>query len=289
MPSKICAVIIAKDEEERLPGCIRTLVWCDSIHVFDSGSRDRTVEVARGLGARVVELPFRDFSSLRNAALDHLDADCEWILFVDADERVSPKLRAQIISVCAENDPRRCAWTVSRRNYLLGRWVQHSGWHPDNVPRLFRKGKVRYGERLVHEEPIVDGNVGALSGALLHFTCEKVSDLVRKLDLYSDLEARALYEGRTEPIQWGCFPSPKFLHSVCKRIYDRCPFLRPLILFSYYYFFKLGFLDGYRGFLIAAVYGFSDAVLSNAKAWELELQTNRARTAEAAVGEQVCA
>jgi len=277
MARGICGVIIARNEERRLPGCIDCLRWCDGILVVDSGSTDRTAQVARELGASVVEVAFSDFSSLRNAALDLVDEEFGWVLFVDADERVSSELRDQILATCAADDPEYSAWTLNRRNYLLGRWIRHSGWCPDNTPRLFRRGKVRYG-RLVHEEPIVDGKIGSLSGPLDHYSYESVSDMLRKLDLYSDLEARSFCTGQLEPILWRRFPKRAFFHSLCKRIYQRVAFLRPPMLFCYHYFLKLGLLDGYRGFLIAAINGFFHGLVCNAKVWELR-EKQRAKLA----------
>ena len=157
--NKLSAVVLTKNEEGHVADCLDSLKWCPEVVVLDSYSSDRTAEIARLFGARVVLRPFQNFADQRNAAIDLVSS--EWIFFVDADERVSPQLAAEI-SAAVQNQNYAGYW-IPRHNYQLGRLILHAGLYPDYVLRLFRIGAGRYDPaQKVHEQVLLDGAAGYL-------------------------------------------------------------------------------------------------------------------------------
>ena len=196
-PPTVTAVVLTKNEARHIGACLATLAWADEQLVVDSGSRDATVDLARAAGARVIVHPFRDFAAQRNFALDQVAT--EWVLFVDADERVTPELAAEIRR--ATSDPLGPAgYWIPRRNIILGRWMRHTGWSPDYQLRLFRPDRGRYApERPVHETVDLDGPVGYLTEPFIHLNYERLSQFLVKQIHYSRLEARRLWAAGQRP------------------------------------------------------------------------------------------
>jgi glycosyltransferase involved in cell wall biosynthesis len=237
----VSAVLIVQDEERQLGDCLATLAWADEIVVVDGGSRDGTVALARGLGARVVERAFTDFADQRNFALGHATQD--WVFMVDADERVTPALRDEIAR--AVRDPAFAAYRVPHLDYMFGRWIRHGGWYPQYHLRLARRDRSRW-DRPVHEVLAVDGAVGDLRQPLLHFSHGDVRDFVRKLNRYTDREAELEWAGRA-PAVWRVV-------------------LEPPLYFLYKFVWQRGFLDGAHGFVLAQLLAFY-RFTRLAKAW----------------------
>ncbi|NPV09230.1 MAG: glycosyltransferase family 2 protein [Anaerolineae bacterium] len=182
------AVVLTSNERANLPDCLRSLLWADAIMVFDSGSWDGTQDIARDLGARVVEHPFEDFASQRSAALEAAKGD--WVFFVDADERCPPELAAEIRRA-VEGAP--AGWWVPRDNYLFGRLTRYAGWYPDYQLRLLRRGRARYDPRRpVHETVLLDGEQAWLKHSLVHYNYASVWQFMAKQGRYAHLEAGAL-------------------------------------------------------------------------------------------------
>jgi len=234
---KISATIIAQDEERNIARAIESLRCCDEIIVVDSGSTDRTMEIAAKLGARVVEMQWRGYAGQKNYASDMAAND--WILSIDADESLSEALEAEIWQI-KKSGPKHDAYTMPRLAQYLGRWIYHCGWHPDRKVRLFDRRKAQWQGDFVHESVKVQGSVGHLQSNLLHFTCDSLSGHLRTLDRYTTLAAEQLVE-RKVPIG--------FTNLV----------LDPAWTFFKTYFLKLGFLDGTEGLCIAhmaATYNF---------------------------------
>ncbi|MBV9174968.1 MAG: glycosyltransferase family 2 protein [Chloroflexi bacterium] len=184
----LTAAVIARDEEHMLAQCLETLRFADErLVLVDAATRDKTREIARACGARVEERAFDNFAAQRQAALRL--ARGEWVLFVDADERVSTALRDEITSMLAARDDRHAFW-IPRDNYILGRLVRHAGWYPDYQLRLLNREFARMDpQRVVHERALVDGPVGHLHGAFIHYNYSSFGDLLRKQQRYSQLEA----------------------------------------------------------------------------------------------------
>lgn len=186
---KISATIITRNEERNLPRAIESLRCCDEILVVDSGSTDRTVEIAARFGARVLEANWRGYAGQKNYASDQALHD--WVLSIDADEALSEDLEAEIWAL-KKRGPAYDAYTVPRMAQYLGKWILHSGWYPDRKIRLFDRRKARWVGDYVHESVISDGRAGALDGNLLHYTCQSLSEHMRTMNGYTTLAAEEI-------------------------------------------------------------------------------------------------
>jgi glycosyltransferase involved in cell wall biosynthesis len=197
--------------------------------VLDPRTEDRTEEIARHLGATVHVHPFRDYADQRNAALGIARGD--WVLFVDADERVSEALALEIRqAIC---DGSRAGWWVPRHNYIFGRIIRHAGWYPDYQLRLLRRDRARYDpERPVHEVVILDGDAGHLSCPLIHYNYRTLSEFCERQERYTDYEARALLEDGVRTRWWS-------------------PILQPLREFRRRYVTLRGYRDGVHGLVLS--------------------------------------
>jgi (heptosyl)LPS beta-1,4-glucosyltransferase len=184
----LTAAIIARDEEQLLGGCLESVGWAqERLVVVDAATRDRTREVARRHGARVEDRPFRDFASQRNAALQLARHD--WVLFVDADERVSPALRDEVVATIAAPGDRVGFW-IPRHNHMLGRLVRGGGWYPDYQLRLLKRAAARYRATwVVHEVAELDGRAGVLAHPLEHRSHRSLRAFARTQEQYCPLEA----------------------------------------------------------------------------------------------------
>ena len=246
----ISVLILTKNEQGDLPGCLASVSWCDDIHVFDSYSTDRTVEIARGAGCVVTQRQFDNWSSHQNWALANLSFKYPWVLYIDADERVSADLREAAL-VSAVPHALESAFRLRRRDfYIDGTWLRHAQISPFYL-RLFRPSKMRY-ERLVNPVSIVDGVIGDVGGFLDHYPFSKgVGFWIERHIKYADMEARTIEGNRSRKIGFSIIKafianefSVRRFHQ--KELFYRLPF-RPLMKFIYMVFFRLAFLDGRAG------------------------------------------
>lgn len=235
---KISATIITFNEERNVARVIESLRCCDEILVLDSGSNDRTVEIATKLGARVVEASWHGYAAQKNIAAELAAND--WILSLDADESLSEALEAEIWQI-KKSGPKFDGYTVPRLAQYLGRWILHSGWHPDRKVRLFDRRKAKWVGSFVHESVTVAGAVGHLKSNLLHFTCNSLSEHVRSMDGYTTLAAQEIVS-RQKTVGLGLL------------LFD------PPWTFLRTYLLKLGFLDGPEGLAIAYMAAFYNFV-----------------------------
>jgi glycosyltransferase involved in cell wall biosynthesis len=231
---KISATIIAQDEERKIARAIESLRCCDEIVVVDSGSSDRTMEIAANLGARVIETPWLGYAAQKNYASERAAHD--WILSIDADESLSEALEAEIWQL-KKHGPQHDAYTMPRLAQYLGRWILHSGWYPDRKIRLFDRRKAKWEGDYVHESVRVNGALGHLESNLLHFTCDSLSEHLRTMDRYTTLAAEQLV-AKKEPVGLG------------RLVTD------PLWTFFRTYFLQQGFRDGTEGLCIAYMAAF---------------------------------
>ncbi|HUG53745.1 MAG TPA: glycosyltransferase family 2 protein [Vicinamibacteria bacterium] len=191
----LSAVIITLDEERNLPGALASVAFCDEVVVLDGGSRDRTREVAAAAGARVEKgEPWPGFVEQRNRAV--AAARHDWVLAIDADERVTAELRAEIQAEAARGFAH-CGYRIPRLAYYLGRWIRGTDWWPDPQLRLFDRRQGRWEGGLVHESVRVEGSVGRLRARMEHFSYDDISDHLSTIDRYTTLWAeQAAQEGR---------------------------------------------------------------------------------------------
>ena len=237
---KITAVVLTKDEVERIEACIRSLDWCDEVVIFDSFSTDGTQALARKLGARVIEHPFVNFAQQRNAALELVTSD--WFFFVDADEEADAELAQEIPKVV--QDPDVDVWWVPRHNYIFGKLTRGAGYYPDYQMRLLRTGSGTY-EREASEIFVHQGQPDYLKGHLIHHNYDNVTQFHKKQKSREVFEAKTLHDQ-------GVRPSLKKLIT------------QPLRQFWWRFVTLKGYQDGWHGFrlctLLAYYFGFRNYV-----------------------------
>jgi glycosyltransferase involved in cell wall biosynthesis len=256
----ISALVLTRNEEDDLPGCLASLRWCDDVHVFDSQSEDRTVEVARAAGARVSQRRFDHYAAQRNAALAALPFRHPWVLSVDADERIPEALAAEMRAFAASAPEGVAAARIRRRDFYMGRWLRHAQISPYFV-RLVRPARVRY-EREINEVLVAGGAVATLREPFDHFPFSKgIGHWIARHNRYSAMEAeRALAErAQAGAFTWrGALLDPDFnrrrRHQ--KGLFYRAP-ARPLLKLAYMMACRRAFLDGWPGVhyaLLQAIY-----------------------------------
>lgn len=250
---RLSVIIITKNESANLQACLDTVGFADEIIVVDSGSTDGTVELARAAGATVIETAdWPGFGPQKNRAL--AAARGEWVLSLDADERITPELADEIREVIAQRESAD-GYDISRRSWYCGRFIDHAGWSPDYVTRLFKRNAARFSDHLVHERLLVDGVVKRLDAQMLHYSFRDFSQVLQKVDSYSTLSAQQGYaKGKRAGI------GKAVLHGLWA-------FIRT-------YFLKRGFLDGAHG-LALAISNAEGSYYRYLKIWLLD-QQNRA-------------
>jgi glycosyltransferase involved in cell wall biosynthesis len=226
---KISATIITCNEERKIARTIESLRCSDEILVVDSGSTDRTVEIAGNLGAKVIETHWRGYSQQKNFAAEQAAND--WILSLDADEVLSEALEAELWQL-RKKGPTHDAYTMPRLAQYMGRWILHSGWYPDRKVRLYDRRKASWAGEFVHESVQVSGTLGHLKSNILHYSYDSLSEQMKSIDRYTTLAAQELV-ARGQKVHW------------------RNLILDPMWTFARTYFFHLGFLDGLEGLTIA--------------------------------------
>ena len=234
------------NEGERIRACLESAAWADELIVVDAESHDKTAAVARELTDHVFVRPWPGFAAQKNFGLEQARGD--WILSLDADEVVSSTLREEITAI-VERGGDHAGYAVPRRNVFWGRWIRHGGLYPDWQLRLFRRTSGRFAERSVHESVSVDGTVGRLTGHLEHRSYRDVADFLERADRYSTLAAA----------EWAASGRP------CRPLLDLVA--RPVGRFLAMYVARAGFLDGWRGFLLAVLYAYY-VLMRSAKVWE---------------------
>ena len=233
---RISAVLITFNAEHNIDAALHSLEGiADEIIVVDSHSTDRTAKIARRHTERVTERTWTNYADQKNfgnSLAKHL-----WILSLDADERISPALREEILAL-KEGSPDCAAFSMPRQVFYLGRWIRHSGWYPDRRLRLFRKDAARWEGEYVHESLVLEGSARPLSGVIQHFSYRNIAEHVERINTFSGLGAQKLYAARKK-CRWAhllLLPPARFLKS---------------------YVLRLGVLDGFAGLVISALNGYA--------------------------------
>lgn len=248
----LSAVLITKNAGEQLDACLASLSFCDEIVIVDSGSSDSTLEVARRFNARVIPHEWMGFGRQKQFAVDQASND--WVLCIDADERVSPQLATSITQVLLK--PATPVFRMPRCNRFLGKWLRHGEGYPDWSPRLFDRRSARWSDDTVHEKVLYAVTPGTLDGDLLHESADNIRDYLEKQNRYTTLAAQQMFERGQ---------SSNALQLVAS----------PMVRFLKFYFFRLGFLDGMPG-LAHTIIGCMNSFMKYAKLAELIRSRNTA-------------
>ena len=246
----LSVIIIAGLEEHNIAACLESVSWAAERIVVCSTRADKTEEIASSLASRVVFREFTGYAAQKQFALDL--ASHAWVLSLDADERATPELQQEILTVLSGPRPAD-GYYIPRKNYFHGTWLQHGGWYPDRQLRLFRRTATRVTDRLVHEGFEVDGTRGELNAPLLHFTLPRVRHLLKKNLDYSLFEAREKASRR--------------------RIGPADFIFRPPLEFLKKYVFQRGFLDGWEGFIVALIHS-SNKLSVLIYLWEMQYRNS---------------
>lgn len=241
----LSVTVICLNEAATIQDCLESVRWADEIIVCDSGSTDGTLEICRAYTERVFTDPWRGFAAHKNLAIERATSD--WILSLDADERVTPALAQEIQTVLRDRHAAD-GYTVPRRNYFLGQWIRHGGWYPDRTVRLFRRGRGEFLPRAVHEAVRVEGRTDHLQAPVEHYSYRSVSAYLQRMDRYSALAAEELWIGGRRT-----------------RVTDLC--LRPPATFLRMFVLQQGFRDGTAGLVLASLYA-AQTLAKYVKLWE---------------------
>ena len=230
----VSIVIIAKNEEKRLPDCLKSASWASEIVVLDDMSSDKTQEIAKAHGAKVFQREMDIEGRQRNFAYEK--ATQPWVLSLDADERVTPELAQEITQAISQNNGRFVCYSIPVRTFIGDEWIQGAGYYPAAKTRLFRKGEFKYEEARVHPRAIYKGECGHLKGDILHYSCQTLEQWIGKFNRETTLEAdKWITDGRKVKIS-----------SSIRKTFDR--FLKN-------YFLKKGYQHGFMGFLMSVFHG----------------------------------
>lgn len=242
----VSIVIVTKNEEANIEAALDSVKDAAEIVVIDSFSSDRTVEICRKYTDKVFQKEWEGYAKQKQSAVDL--AEGPWVFMLDADERFTPELKAEVINAVEEDS--HDGFYAPRKNFFMDRWIRHGGWWPDYTLRLFKKHSGRVEDREVHEKVIVNGSVSHLKNPLVHYTYNSLSDYLKRMDIYSTLAAKELKKTGVVP-----------------NVLDFL--IRPPVTFIKMFFFRLGFLDGRYGLVLAVLYSYY-TFLKYAKTWEMK-------------------
>lgn len=243
--NKISVTVITKNEENNISDCLKSVAWADEIIIVDSESTDSTIELAKHFTDKIFIRKWEGYVPQKRYALSL--AVNEWILSLDADERITPELKDEIINLSPSDY---CGFKIRRKNFLMKKVITSCGWEKDYQLRLFKKNKADLNDRLVHEKFIVDGKVGTLTNPMLHYTFSSFKEYFEKINNYTSLKAEELFSKKKKVGGWTIFS-----HTVSA--------------FFAFFFIRRGFKDGVYGLIISLLHSVSTMV-NYIKLWELQ-------------------
>ena len=242
--SSIAALIITQNEEENIRECLESINWCDEIVLVDSYSEDQTVAISREYTEKIYLRKFDDFAAQRNYALEKVESD--WVLVIDADERVSGELKIEIMNEIMDSE--HVGYKIPFKNYFLGKWIKQCGWYPDYHLRLFKTRKGIFKNK-VHEKIKINGKIKKASGAIEHYTYKSITSFINKTNYYTSLAAEDFYLQR-------------------KKFRKLDLMINPLWRFISMFFLRNGFKEGIHGFILSLMYSYY-VFVKYAKLWEI--------------------
>jgi glycosyltransferase involved in cell wall biosynthesis len=279
MTKALSVIILTYNEESNLLACLDSIRSLDAeIFVIDSGSTDATVRIARDAGCEVVEHPFENYAAQRNWAFDNIPIPTPWTLCLDADERLTSKLAAEIKETLAAPKSAHDAYMLCKRTIFMGRWIKHGGQYPSYHLRLFRTGHGRCEDRLYDQHFIADGRIGKLKNDYVDIITSDLSTFTLRHNRWAELEAREILAGLSNAARPRSTVKARFRGTAIERkrflrtrIYQRFPlFVRPFLFWVYGYVIRLGFLDGTQGLIFHTLQRFWFRFLIDAKIWEIK-------------------
>lgn len=251
----LSAIIPTRNEETFLKNCLKSVKFADEIIVIDSGSTDKTIEIAKEFGAKIVNEPWQGFRHVHNLAPKHASGD--WLLYIDADERVSKKLRLQIQTTL--KNPTASAYQIPRKNFFFGKPMKHGGWYPDHVTRLIHKDKLIDWVGELHEYPQIDGPTHTLSAPIYHLTHRGIAWSLQKTTSYTHQYATLLFKSDHPPVR-----VRNFFGAMAREFYFRA-------------IKKSGWRDGFVGWL-EIIYQTFNAFLIQVWLWEMQQSHTQTET-----------
>ena len=243
--NKISVIVITKNEEKNISECLKSIDWADELIVVDSESTDRTVEIAKRFTDKVFIRKWEGYVPQKKYALSL--AINEWVLSLDADERITPELKDEILNLSSGNFS---GFKIKRKNFLIKKEITSCGWEKDYQLRLLKKDKTSFSDRLVHEKFVVEGGVSTLKNPMLHYTFSSFSDYLNKINNYTSLKAQELFNKK-------------------KRIGGWTIFSHTISAFFAFFIFRKGFKDGVYGLIISLLHSVS-TMMNYIKLWELQ-------------------
>jgi glycosyltransferase involved in cell wall biosynthesis len=270
-------VILTLNEEKNIAHSLQNVIdWAQNVYVLDSGSTDRTVEIAKEMGAEVFYRKFDTYAKQRNYAIEELPIDTEWMMFLDADEWLTEELKKEIEETLPKTD--KDGFYIKRRFYFMGRWIKHGGYYPIKLLRLFKREKAHV-ERDINEHVVVDGAIGELRYDFVDENRKSIHDWIEKHNRYSDFEAKELLRheermrrGETDEYAKFFGTAPQRKRWIREHLWNRFmhPLIKPWFYFFYRYVVKLGFLDGKEGYMFFMMHAFVMVLPTSVKYYELK-------------------
>lgn len=245
--AEVSGIIICFNEKDNIEECLQSILWCNEVIIVDAYSTDGTVEIVKKHPVKLFQNKWEGFSAQRKFALTKVSND--WVFVLDSDERCTPELKEEILKVLKA--PGAAGYKIPRKSYFLDKWIKHSGWYPDYKLRLFDKTKVDVSSHLVHERYDVKGETGKLKNDIIHYTVKDIGKFIDKINYYSTLSAEEKKNRKKVTLLYLLF--------------------RPAYSFLREYIFRLGFLDGVHGLLVA-YFNMVTNILTYSKIWRLQKQ-----------------
>ena len=278
MKIPISVIILTYNEESIIEDCFKSVVdWVSEIIVVDSYSTDGTLKIAERYGAKIFQHPFENFSQQRNWALNNLTIENEWILNLDADQRITQELKKELITIFSNPiNPIINGFLMSRRTIFMGRWIKHGGHYPVYHAPLFRKGFGFFEDRLYDQHFIVNGKTKILKGDIIDIIADSLTRFTERHNKWSNSEVEEqLYKNNQlsgrKLIKGNIFGDKREKRRALRNFYHHLPlFSRAFFYFIYRYFFRLGFLDGKEGLIFHFLQGFWYRFLVDAKLFEIK-------------------
>ncbi len=247
------AIVIAKNAEAKIENCLKSLLWCSEIIVVDTGSEDKTIEIARKYNCKVFDQSGGSYSLWRNVGIK--EAKGEYLVYLDTDEEIDEKLQKEMEENISDWSSTVGCYAAPRKNIILGKWLKHGGWYPDYVIRLFKKDRLIKWKNDLHEQPEFEGELKYLKNPIIHYKEKTLSEMLVKTNKWSEIEAKLMLEADHPPMT-----IVRFLSAMFREFWYR--FIR-----------NLAFMDGGEG-VIMGIYQVYSRFISYAKLWEMQLSKN---------------